>query len=90
MKDLAKQNYSWRQANITVILGVSGFVVVVGRARKDLRNLCEFVSFTLEQVLLPLTLHYEVFEIWSAGENILKLPRQFLLKSKYVCIWEGL
>lgn len=63
LKDLAQQNYSWRQTNITGILAVCGFALVVGRAGKDPRNICEFVSFILEQVLIPLTLCYEVFEI---------------------------
>lgn len=69
LKDLAEQKYSWRQTNVIVLLGVCGFAVVVGRATKDLRNICEFVSSILGQVLIPVTLHYEAFKIWSVGEN---------------------
>lgn len=62
LKDLAKHNYVWRQTNISVTSWVCGFSMVMGIVRKDLRNMCEFISFILGEILVSFTLNYEVFE----------------------------
>lgn len=68
LKDLAKHNCGWRQTNMSVTLWVCGFSMVVGIARKDLRNVCEFLSFILGETFISFTLQYEVFQI-DLSEN---------------------
>lgn len=63
LKDLAKHNCGWRQTNMSVTLWVRGFSVVVGIARKDLRNVCEFYPLFWEKHLYPSPCNMRYFKL---------------------------